>query len=88
MNRIPMDVVFVTTGEKGQPDYKITHMSIELRDEQAIKNMQDICRRAGNCWDRASPEIKEFIDTVTDSPTQDYYSMEGVKPRTTEVKPT
>lgn len=55
-------------------------MQIMVTTPTSIKQFQELCQRAGNLWPDAAPELKTFIDEITEGKEQqDYRSMEYYK---------
>ena len=50
-----------------------TSLSILVKPE-FLQEFQELCHRAGNLWPDASPEMKAFIDLITEGKVQQDYS--------------
>lgn len=64
-----------------------TSLVITVRGTVNVKLFQELCNRAAHTWDQAPPQIKEFVDLVTEREVrQDYYAQAQTTKQEVEAK--
>lgn len=61
-------------------------MSIHIIGAESIESFKSFIRRGANTDEKASPEIKEFIDLVTEGKILQNYWVQGFRSETPQKK--